>query len=175
MKSDIEARKLLEKIELDNKDFITVGFNSGGLEESVADDYYEKVRFMIESWIEETGNHVLFIGNNENDIPIIESKIINPIAEDKKANIKICSDFILPDVEISVYEKARIVTGNGARQIIFAIQSKTPAFYFTDWSLGNDGQNSQDLGLKDYVVNISESSKVQDPVSSDHHFPMTSQ
>lgn len=157
LKNDTEARQYLETAGLAEQDFISIIIKNNDSPNQEANSHEKKIISILESWIQATDHYVLLIANSREDINSLQY-IYEDLTESAKNKTIVFDGIFSPDFISSVLEKSRISTAMSPYPLFSALISDIPVFYFADWKLNTDGQAFIDLGLKDYVMDINNSS-----------------
>ena len=121
---------------------------------------HAKLREAMISWVRKTGNKVLVCPEMTYQVDIMDELLIDPLPEDVKPFV-IKRGFWFPDEAASVYEKAFAVLSFECHSPIISLRNGTPAFYLRQPEDTIKGQMYYDLGLKDWVFEIEQTTGTQ--------------
>lgn len=116
---------------------------------------HAKMRHLISWWISETGNKVVVCPEMTYQTGIMDSLLINPLADPLK-NKMVKHDYWLPDEAASLYKKAFAVISMECHSPIMAAVNGTPCFYLRQPQDTIKGQMWYDLGLDEWVFELEE-------------------
>jgi polysaccharide pyruvyl transferase WcaK-like protein len=121
---------------------------------------HSKLREAIITWVRKTGNKVLVCPEMTYQVDIMDELLIDPLPEDVKPYV-LKRGYWFPDEAASVYSKAFAVLSFECHSPIIALRNGTPAFYLRQPEDTIKGQMYYDLGLKDWVFEIEQTSGQQ--------------
>jgi len=123
------------------------------LNNSKKEEDHAKLREAMIAWVRKTGNKVLVCPEMTYQVDIMDELLIEPLPEDVKPFVQ-KRGYWFPDEAASVYAKAFAVLSFECHSPIIALRNETPAFYLRQPEDTIKGQMYYDLGLKDWVFEI---------------------
>jgi polysaccharide pyruvyl transferase WcaK-like protein len=123
------------------------------LNNSKKEEDHACLREAMISWVRTTGNKVLVCPEMTYQVEIMDELLIDPLPADVKPFV-LKRGYWFPDEAASVYEKASAVLSFECHSPIIAIRNNTPAIYLRQPEDTIKGQMYYDLGLKDWVFEI---------------------
>jgi len=123
------------------------------LNNSKKEEDHAKLREAIITWVRETGNKVLVCPEMTYQVDIMDELLINPLPDDVKPFVQ-KRGYWFPDEAASVYRRAYAVLSFECHSPIIALRNNTPAFYLRQPEDTIKGQMYYDLGLKDWIFEI---------------------
>lgn len=125
------------------------------LNNSKKEEDHAKLREAMITWVRRTGNKVLVCPEMTYQVDIMDELLIDPLPEDVKPFV-LKRGYWFPDEAASVYKRAFAVLSFECHSPIIALRNNTPAFYLRQPEDTIKGQMYYDLGLKDWVFEIEE-------------------
>jgi hypothetical protein len=132
---------------------MTINFKNSGPSDQEENSPVKKIIFIIENWTKSTDHLMLLIPDTREDIDYMK-KVYDNLPEPVKNKTIVFDGVFSPDLISSIVEKSRISAAMAPYPLFSALLSDIPVFHFADWKLNTDGQIFVDLGLKDYVMEI---------------------
>jgi polysaccharide pyruvyl transferase WcaK-like protein len=129
--------------------------------EKYAEADHAKLREVIIQWIRTTGHKVLLCPEMTYEVSIIKPLLYTPLPEDVKAKVVPMDRYWLTDEAASVYRQARAVVSMECHSPIMACVNGRPAFYVRQPHDTWKGQMYRDLGLKEWIFEVEETSGEQ--------------
>ena len=121
---------------------------------------HAKLRQAMIAWVRETGNKVLVCPEMTYQVDIMDELLIDPLPEDVKPFV-VKRGYWMPDEAASVYNKAHTILSFECHSPIMALATGTPSFYLRQPEDTIKGQMYYDLGFKDWVFEIEETTGEQ--------------
>ena len=121
---------------------------------------HAKLRDLIIWWIGKTGNKVVLCPEMTYQANIMDPLIIDPLPEKYKGYL-IKHPYWMPDEASSLYEKSFAVVSMECHSPIMAAVKRTPCFYLRQPEDTIKGQMWYDLGLKNWVFEIEDTTSGQ--------------
>lgn len=129
--------------------------------ERFAEQDHAKARAAIIRWVRETGGKVLLAPEMTYQLEIMRPLLVDPLPEDVRRNVIRRETYWMPDEAASTYARARAVLSFECHSPIIAAAVGTPAFYLRQPEDTIKGQMFYDVGLKDWVFEIDETTGEQ--------------
>jgi polysaccharide pyruvyl transferase WcaK-like protein len=123
------------------------------LNNSKKEEDHSKLREAMITWVRRTGNKVLVCPEMTYQVDIMDELLIDPLPEDVKPFV-LKRGYWFPDEAASVYKRAFALLSFECHSPIIALRNNTPAFYLRQPEDTIKGQMYYDLGLKDWVFEI---------------------
>lgn len=117
---------------------------------------HAKLREVIIAWVRETGLKVLACPEMTYEIDLAKEMLVDPLPADVKRSVVWRDRYWGPDEAASVYAQARAVVSFEMHSPIMAATVNTPAFYVRQPTDTSKGQMWRDIGLKDWIFEIDE-------------------
>lgn len=127
------------------------------LNNSKKEEDHSKLREAMITWVRQTGNKVLVCPEMTYQVDIMDELLIDPLPEDIKPFVQ-KRGYWFPDEAASVYRRAFAVLSFECHSPIIALRNNTPAFYLRQPEDTIKGQMYYDLGLKDWIFEIEQTS-----------------
>jgi polysaccharide pyruvyl transferase WcaK-like protein len=124
--------------------------------EKYAEADHAKLREVISKWVRATGLKVLLCPEMTYELNIIKPLVFDPLPDDVKAKVVPMDRYWLTDEAASVYRQARAVISFECHSPIIACVNGRPAFYLRQPHDTWKGQMWRDLGLKEWIFEIEE-------------------
>lgn len=121
---------------------------------------HAKLREAMVAWVRRTGNKIVVCPEMTYQVDIMDELLINPLPDDIKPFI-VKHDYWLPDEAASLYSNAHAVLSFECHSPIIATVNGTPGIYLRQPEDTIKGQMYYDLGLKDYVFEMNNTSGEQ--------------
>ncbi|HLF34086.1 MAG TPA: hypothetical protein VI583_07610 [Cyclobacteriaceae bacterium] len=128
---DSTASKYLGSIGLSGKEYLLLNIQKTGLDngEKTVAEYGEYFRSLAGTWITNTGNAVLAISDNGEDLGFLHEVLGSSVPEKFKSKIVIREELSDPAEVLSVVDEARICIGNVPSLTMMAISSRVPVIF----------------------------------------------
>jgi len=127
------------------------------LNNSKKEEDHSKLREAMITWVRKTGNKVLVCPEMTYQVDIMDELLIDPLPEDVKPLV-FKRGYWFPDEAASVYSGAFAVLSFECHSPIIALRNNTPAFYLRQPEDTIKGQMYYDLGIKEWVFEIEQTS-----------------
>jgi polysaccharide pyruvyl transferase WcaK-like protein len=128
------------------------------LNEKYAEVDHAKLREVVVKWVRATGLKVLLCPEMAYEVNIIKPLLFDPLPEDVKPKVVPMDRYWLTDEAASVYRHARAVVSFECHSPIIAGANGRPAFYLRQPTDTWKGQMYRDIGLKEWIFEIEETS-----------------
>lgn len=122
-------------------------------------DHYKMREAMI-TWVRKTQNKVLVCPEMTYQVDIMDELLINPLPDDVRSHV-LKRGYWYPDEAASVYSRAFAVISFECHSPIISLTNNTPAFYLRQPEDTIKGQMYYDLGLRDWIFEIEETTGKQ--------------
>jgi polysaccharide pyruvyl transferase WcaK-like protein len=135
---------------------------------------HAKLREAMITWVRKTGNKVLVCPEMTYQVDIMDELLIDPLPDDVKPFVQ-KRGYWFPDEAASVYAKTFAVLSFECHSPIIALRNETTAFYLRQPEDTIKGQMYYDLGLKDWVFEIEQttgnqiSGRLMEVYADKHH------
>lgn len=116
----------------------------------------EKLREAIITWVRQTRLPVVVCPEMTYQLSIMDELVINPLPPDVRSNVIKMDRYWFCDEAASLYASATAVISMECHSPIIACYNNTPAFYLRQPQDTIKGQMWYDIGLKDWVFEIEE-------------------
>ncbi|QYY36697.1 polysaccharide pyruvyl transferase family protein [Ruficoccus sp. ZRK36] len=117
---------------------------------------HHKLRGVIESWIQGTGNWAFICPEMTYQIELGRSMLYDHLSEGMQA-ATLCRDtFWNPDEAAAIYARSSVVVSYEMHSPILALSVGTPAIYLRQPTDTCKGQMWRDIGLSDWILEIDE-------------------
>jgi hypothetical protein len=126
--------------------------------EKYAEADHAKLREVIVKWVRATGLKVLLCPEMTYELNIIRPLLFDPLPGDVKPKVVPMDRYWLTDEAASVYRQARAVISFECHSPIIAGVNGRPAFYLRQPTDTWKGQMWRDIGLKEWIFEIEETS-----------------
>jgi len=127
------------------------------LNNSKKEEDHSKLREAMITWVRKTGNKVLVCPEMTYQVDIMDELLIDPLPDDVKPLV-FKRGYWFPDEAASVYSRAFAVLSFECHSPIIALRNNTPAFYLRQPEDTIKGQMYYDLGIKEWVFEIEQTS-----------------
>lgn len=128
------------------------------LNESKKEEDHAKLREAMIEYVRQTGNKVVVCPEMTYQLEIMDELLIDPLPVDVKRNVVKKDTYWLPDEAGSLYRQTLAVLSFECHSPIIAAVNNTPCFYLRQPEDTIKGQMWYDIGLKDWVFEIEETS-----------------
>jgi polysaccharide pyruvyl transferase WcaK-like protein len=122
---------------------------------------HAKMRETMIRWVRKTGKKVLLCPEMTYQIALLKPMLFDPLPDDVKKNVVMRRVYWGPDEAASVYRRAFAVISMECHSPIIAAVNGTPFLYLRQPQDTIKGQMYYDLGAKDWVFEIEESTGKQ--------------
>lgn len=115
-----------------------------------------KMREAIITWVRQTGLPVVVCPEMSYQLSVMDELVINPLPPDVRSHVIKMNRYWFCDEAASLYANAAAVISMECHSPIIACYNNTPAFYLRQPQDTIKGQMWYDVGLKDWVFEIEE-------------------
>jgi polysaccharide pyruvyl transferase WcaK-like protein len=126
--------------------------------EKHAEADHAKLREVIIQWVRATGNKALLCPEMSYGLKLFKPLLFDPLPSDVKPKVVMMDRYWLTDEAASVYRRARAVISFECHSPIIAHVNGRPAFYLRQPTDTWKGQMYRDIGLKEWIFEIEETS-----------------
>lgn len=120
-----------------------------------------KLREVIIRWVRETNLKVLACPEMTYQVAMAKEVLVDPLPDDVKKNVVWRDTYWNPDEAGSVYAKARALVSYEMHSPIIAFTEGTPSIHLKQPTDTTKGQMWRDIGLKDWLFEIDDTSATQ--------------
>jgi polysaccharide pyruvyl transferase WcaK-like protein len=128
------------------------------INERYAENDHAKLREVVVKWVRATGLKVLLCPEMSYAVNVIKPLLFDPLPEDVKLKVVPMDRYWLTDEAASVYRRARAVISFECHSPVIASANGRPAFYLRQPTDTWKGQMWRDIGLKEWIFEIEETS-----------------
>ncbi len=131
------------------------------MNEDFAEKDHAKLREGIIAWVRETKMRVLLTPEMTYEVPLLKTLVFDKLPDDVKPHVSYMNRYWLTAEACSVYAKAAAVVSIEQHSPIMAIAAGVPAVLVRQPTDTRKGQMWYDLGMKDWVFEIDQSTGAQ--------------
>ncbi len=129
--------------------------------EEFAEKDHAKAREAITAWVRETKLRVLLAPEMSYAVPLLRPLLFDKLPDDVKPHVTIMDRYWITAEAASVYARAAAIMSFEQHSPIMAIAAGTPAVMLRQPTDTRKGQMWYDIGLKDWIFEIDNSTGVQ--------------
>jgi len=151
------ADKFMKRHRLKPRKFITVTIRSSVqrfVDKKREADHMAKLRQMIATYVERTGEDVLICPEVIHEIEPARRLLYDRLSPEVLAHVRFKDDFWLPDEAYSVYRRARAVVSMEMHSVILAFAAGTPALHPRFVDCGRKAWMVRDVGVPEWLFDI---------------------
>jgi polysaccharide pyruvyl transferase WcaK-like protein len=157
LRDEARADAFMERHRLQPRRFITITIRTSGqgfIDEKREKSHAAKMRSLIATWVERTGQDVLICPEVVHEIEPARRLIYDRLDEATRRHVRFKDEFWLPDEAFSVYARARAIVSMEMHSIILGLAAGTPTLHPRFAEAGRKAWMLRDLGLREWLFDI---------------------
>ena len=116
--------------------------------------WYQKLRDVIVSWVERTGQPVVLLPEVEKEVASARRELFDKLPEAIRSRVVHRETFWNADEAVSVYARARALVAMEPHSCIMALANGTPAIHYFSRQHGFKAWMFRDIGLSEWLLDI---------------------
>ena len=156
LNEDISAGQYLRSVNLAGKQFLILSLRRYNMlgQDLELEKHITEFSDLIRTWKEQTGNPVLLMTGDSNDVEYIKKTFAGNNGQAEENPVIMLEDIDNPSIVLSIIDKARICVGNDPYTLMMAVGSKVPVLFTRTSESDRSNEIFINTGLDDQVFSF---------------------